>query len=100
MIRRPPCFTRAATLVPYTTLFRSDRGARWAGGAARLLSRLRRVQGEPLGGGIREAAALHDRRVLPCRADADRQGAEAGRKGDEAAQGRRDRKSTRLNSSH
>src|SRR2546429_5943853 len=71
MIRRPP----RSTLFPYTTLFRSPRGAR--GRPAR-------------GGGDEPAERPHHRRPAPLRR---RQRGERDPRG-------RDRKSTRLNSSH
>src|SRR5256885_12797458 len=71
MIRRPP----RSTLFPYTTLFRSRRGARErrSHDARRARGRARRAQG---------ARAQRQRRAAPPRVDL------------------RDRKSTRLNSSH
>src|SRR3712207_8312124 len=77
MIRRPP----RSTLFPYTTLFRSVLPARPDGRG---------------GGGDRAAAAgPGDRPGGPGRGD------RGGRPGDDRVRaGRRDRKSTRLNSSH
>src|SRR2546429_6694137 len=76
MIRRPP----RSTLFPYTTLFRSEQGARVAGvGAARCRGRCHRLRPEAL----RASILL---RIRP--------GAPAG------AESILDRKSTRLNSSH
>src|SRR5690349_23120697 len=72
MIRRPP----RSTLFPYTTLFRSLRGA--------LLPRARPGAGAPAPGGARGAARL---RLAGQRARAEERD-------------RADRKSTRLNSSH
>src|SRR5690348_17700152 len=80
MTRRPP----RSTLFPYTTLFRSGRGARHPGGAARAPLRAVRIHE---GGGRARDGTLHgadDRRIAP--------GAHLGV--------RADRKSTRLNSSH
>src|SRR3712207_8516290 len=82
MIRRPP----RSTLFPYTTLFRSDPGWRFAGdrvarGDARCGVRIRAAatrQHRDLPGGAGDAAAAHPLVVPRCR----------------------DRKSTRLNSSH
>src|SRR3546814_7766536 len=76
MIRRPPRSTRTDTLFPYTTLFRSS--GRWTlGRGMPVVHRLER----PLSG---------DR--LCCRADPE------SRRESPAAEGRGDRKSTRLNS--
>src|SRR5256885_9865565 len=78
MIRRPP----RSTLFPYTTLFRSETLQRVAQQQLRL------------GGGQQPARELHD------------EGAEAslpfqrGTAADHDGEARRDRKSTRLNSSH
>src|SRR2546426_6695159 len=84
MIRRPP----RSTLFPYTTLFRSVGGR-----AAARPGRLRRAApGGPAGRRARDApsrrlslSVRRDRALLPRRTDNER---------------RRDRKSTRLNSSH
>src|SRR2546426_9107406 len=80
MIRRPP----RSTLFPYTTLFRSPRGARDARprGSARLrrAAVLRGRAAPERSGGARLPHARADGRVV--------------------AAARRDRKSTRLNSSH
>src|SRR3712207_7266779 len=77
MIRRPP----RSTLFPYTTLFRSDgRGA----GTARGRRRPRLRQPDPLLAPGAAAAARRRRAGV----------------GGPARLGRRDRKSTRLNSSH
>src|SRR5256885_8459511 len=75
MIRRPP----RSTLFPYTTLFRSD--PRAGGIAERALRRRQRGAPRELGGGV--AARERDVGELPARSVV-----------------RRDRKSTRLNSSH
>src|SRR2546430_6793013 len=87
MIRRPP----RSTLFPYTTLFRSRRRRGRRGGAHQPERRSRRDPAEDRrdgeegegGGGCRTRPALHLARE------------ESARAGDE-----RDRKSTRLNSSH
>src|SRR3712207_6884341 len=86
MIRRPP----RSTLFPYTTLFRSERGAASAGGPA-VKDRL----GNRLGGGsaVRRVllfAALLGAFVVGAVAVAGAPPVDRGR----------DRKSTRLNSSH
>src|SRR3712207_7270323 len=78
MIRRPP----RSTLFPYTTLFRS---------ALDEVAALRRVAGEAV-----EAAAAHDEGILRV---AER-GVLAGELRQRVDAPRRDRKSTRLNSSH
>src|SRR3712207_7715400 len=78
MIRRPP----RSTLFPYTTLFRSRHGAQAA--PAAVLRGPGRDQG-PLRVGLRQAAAVHP---------------DPAGQGRRAAGGHRDRKSTRLNSSH
>src|SRR2546430_7000547 len=73
MIRRPP----RSTLFPYTTLFRSGPGAHLGGGVLFARHERRLAAGDP---GLLLARA-------PARQGADRRG-------------QRDRKSTRLNSSH
>src|SRR5688572_32544850 len=79
MIRRPP----RSTLFPYTTLFRSDQ----------LL---------PIGKGRRIDRAVFGEPPLEVRAAADQRGEHAQRRERTALEQRdeRDRKSTRLNSSH
>src|SRR2546422_7909202 len=72
MIRRPP----RSTLFPYTTLFRSPRGP---------------LGGHPAGGGRDVAVRPHGCDLRPGR---------PGRGGGTARAALRDRKSTRLNSSH
>src|SRR3712207_6916214 len=79
MIRRPP----RSTLFPYTTLFRSEAGGQ--GAHHREGARAARRGGQAVGG---LAARPHDRRRAPQR---------GGHR--PAGGGRRDRKSTRLNSS-
>src|SRR3712207_7385797 len=79
MIRRPP----RSTLFPYTTLFRSA-GRRVLRGLAAELQRRRLLPEGPQGGPPPSVAAR--RGALPLRVD--------------VAVLRRDRKSTRLNSSH
>src|SRR2546422_546886 len=75
MIRRPP----RSTLFPYTTLFRSDRPV---GEHARLVDELRLQEGERRGAGQDlERRGRQERAIGVARVD-------------------RDRKSTRLNSSH
>src|SRR3546814_15638381 len=99
MIRRPPRSTRTDTLFPYTTLFRStlplrlghvphERGA---GGAARLQRRARQraAAAPPERDPDRTVAALLRAGVLRCEIE-----------GTQRRLGARDRKSTRLNSSH
>src|SRR3712207_8556291 len=76
MIRRPP----RSTLFPYTTLFRSDLGHRAALGPG--------AEGRAHRGGVRPRD----------NGEAPRQAAGRGPRPDR--EGRRDRKSTRLNSSH
>src|SRR2546422_10009179 len=87
MIRRPP----RSTLFPYTTLFRSHGGVSVLLGDCRWLQRLRRPPGQP---------RRHPRCRLS-RADREAPGVQA-QDGLELPLGieRRDRKSTRLNSSH
>src|SRR5688572_32035355 len=81
MIRRPP----RSTLFPYTTLFRSSRGA----GRRRAGDRDSRRR--PVGRGRDRRPARTGRRAArPTRCTEDRGGTPA----------RKDRKSTRLNSSH
>src|SRR3712207_8715354 len=81
MIRRPP----RSTLFPYTTLFRSARGRQAPAHGPAGVPRV----------GVRRAEAAR-RAVGSDRVEAQRHGAPAPR--DQAR--RRDRKSTRLNSSH
>src|SRR3546814_8559007 len=109
MIRRPPRSTRTDTLFPYTTLFRSVhawlvvRGAwPWAGGARRVaggLWAMAAAQGAArhFGNPIRPHEPGADR--LPAR---DRAAGGRTERADRAYRSaiRRDRKSTRLNSSH
>src|SRR3546814_3928889 len=113
MIRRPPRSTRTDTLFPYTTLFRSCAGA----GLSDLRSR---AEVSPL---MSETGPLHDAAIwqirliedsatlsdpafcawlrLPVNADAFGRVSEAwALAGESLLQSRRDRKSTRLNSSH
>src|SRR3712207_7835395 len=85
MIRRPP----RSTLFPYTTLFRSE-------GSRRACRRRHRIGGAPRGQLGRKVygayVGSYDRRLLqPLRNDAAREIESPGSK---------DRKSTRLNSSH
>src|SRR3546814_17949213 len=88
MIRRPPKSTRTDTLLPYTTLFRSDR---------------RSANREPCGPGC--AHRRLDGRAYASRIERDA-GRERGPRGADLYGGRHlhrsalDRKSTRLNSSH
>src|SRR3712207_8869002 len=82
MIRRPP----RSTLFPYTTLFRSDETARCRGGLARHLR---------MGMGVRPRPVEHARR--PRVRDVPVVG---GRRDLVHRDAARDRKSTRLNSSH
>src|SRR3712207_7104144 len=85
MIRRPP----RSTLLPYTTLFRSGVGAHpGARGADRAAVALRRAP----------PVRLHDRLAVRRRHAARR--AAGGAAGGGARAARRDRTSTRLNSSH
>src|SRR3546814_13259502 len=90
MIRRPPRSTRTDTLFPYTTPFRS--GERLGG-----IVHVARRQIEALGPGrrndVRGVAAQQQRAVPHRREDV------APQRRDRLLQ-RRDRKSTRLNSSH
>src|SRR5690242_21319639 len=88
MLPRPP----TSTLFPYTTLFRSGKaGAESRAIAAPRRSRPRRLAGYRRG----ERAAKVESRVL-----LDRRRAGVGGKEAEGRRGLRDRKSTRLNSSH
>src|SRR3546814_15386985 len=112
MIRRPPRSTRTDTLFPYTTLFRAggrqaalemerarDDGSRRRDGAHRI-SRTRRGElahrlPEPgLQGGIRRRPAhrVDEHRALAA--------TPPGMAAERPGEGRGDRKSTRLNSSH
>src|SRR2546422_8276460 len=89
MIRRPP----RSTLFPYTTLFRSH-GEVLGEPADRRAARLRRLRGLGDADQVGAAEALFRRA-----ARRDREGASR-RLQHPAAGARRDRKSTRLNSSH
>src|SRR5256885_8799773 len=83
MIRRPP----RSTLFPYTTLFRSDRA----------------VPGEGVGHPGHRGDTAHPAVELPDDRDGDDQLGQAGGEGggdDGRREAGRDRKSTRLNSSH
>src|SRR3546814_2153846 len=105
MIRRPPRSTRTDTLVPYTTLFRSGTGTQ-EGGASSCSQILRDVLEHLVAGRdrlrVHLVSALRLDHVDQFFDDVDvgaferalLQAAEAVRAG------RRDRKSTRLNSSH
>src|SRR3546814_11176934 len=100
MIRPPPRSTRTDTLVPYTALFRSDISQR---GCLEQGDELRDQGREH----VAERLGEHDTQQRLARAEADRKGGvplTLGH-GDKAAahdlrEVRRDRKSTRLNSSH
>src|SRR3546814_15782976 len=106
MRRRPPKFTRTDQLLPYPTLFRSAHGAEIE--AARYDGAGRAVERDSAANGV--AAIDRRRRNLEGRARRriERRAAEAeaprlgaGRAGGgQRRQGDRDRKSTRLNSSH
>src|SRR3712207_8398615 len=80
MIRRPP----RSTLFPYTTLFRS--GQRRRGGG--------------VGGGARRRGSGGRRRAHPRAGPGDARRGRPRRRRSGRGAGRRDRKSTRLNSSH
>src|SRR3546814_16352770 len=85
MIRRPPRSTRTDTLFPYTTLFRSHD---------------RRAEGQEGPGRDQLDIARHlDRRAFAAEEERERGAVEDQEQDDEHA-GHRDRKSTRLNSSH
>src|SRR5438445_3802019 len=83
MIRRPP----RSTLFPYTTLFRSGQ----ASGGGRAPGRGARASPERRSQDRRRGTGVHQ--LLPRRS-------RARRRARDGAGGRRDRKSTRLNSSH
>src|SRR3546814_15693135 len=90
-IRRPPTSTRTDTLFPYTTLFRSGVGCVPDGGA--------RTGGPDGGDGVDRVPALRQQnRETERRAAVDAH--VAMREDDGVGDGRLDRKSTRLNSSH
>src|SRR3546814_12673152 len=91
MIRRPPRSTRTDTLFPYTTLFRSD--AVPEGRQA-----LHRVEGARQEGERRDDEIGHRRQMVEFLAP--QAGEDVGQAEDQRARARRDRKSTRLNSSH
>src|SRR3546814_19769795 len=113
MLRRPPRSTRTDTLFPYTTLFRSRRtgGRADGGGRAELDFRAGGAVHRHGGGGIRLQGRLYRRagaemrvrgRIEQCPARlrlADRKPDDDSH-GDLDDGGARDRKSTRLNSSH
>src|SRR3546814_12092011 len=93
MIRRPPRSTRTDTLFPYTTLFRSKEIP--LGGADEVGDERADPDGEESGdGGLYGVPAQQ-----PPRQDQGGRG-ERGADGGHQPEGRRDRKSTRLNSSH
>src|SRR5256885_2468292 len=93
MIRRPP----RSTLFPYTTLFRSQEGD-VAGERVHILEREARELAHDRRAGSDDERDLAQRPVLvPRQLDVTAGGAEHRT---EQADGRRDRKSTRLNSSH
>src|SRR3546814_2789627 len=110
MIRRPPRSTRTDTLFPYTTLFRSDQDGIAEGRDEGDLAHPHRLDGEQVAedeearrdGQQAEAAGGHRLPVADERHEAgDGGGEHGGHEGDvERRDGRRDRKSTRLNSSH
>src|SRR3546814_12875858 len=97
MIRRPPRYTRTDTLFPYTTLFRSEALAEGGAVELEILAHLVTVvehvfRAQPFGevGGQAEAGLEV---VVIVRGDLERPESQP-------LQRRRDRKSTRLNSSH
>src|SRR3546814_20163346 len=99
MIRRPPRSTRTDTLFPYTTLFRSGRDLDCRGG--RLRDRGRGGDRGEGGRGICRLVIVVAVVVADQQQDDGDEGYEPQQAGDDprAAVGR-DRKSTRLNSSH
>src|SRR3546814_1067653 len=120
IIRRPPRSTRTDTLFPYTTLFLSN--PRGAGACLHRRMGPRRQEGRARPHGDAEAAlrrfpddyageisppahprrqfASRGRRSDPRPPAADRTGHPPARRDAEQVRGRRDRKRTRLNSSH
>src|SRR3546814_12146227 len=99
MIRRPPRSTRTDTLFPYTTLFRSDLQLD-AGLAPDVVQEGLAVRGAPAGFGchranMRDAAPADLAGAGLQRLDGARHG-----RARQFAAGGKDRKSTRLNSSH
>src|SRR3546814_12406474 len=101
MIRRPPRSTRTDTLFPYTTLFRSDRGAACrgvrGGGRGRVGGAARRTDRGRIGdSGVRDFRHLRHPGLVP---GSNVPQASAFGEGWTPEQVR-DRKSTRLNSSH
>src|SRR3546814_3235447 len=117
MIRRPPRSTRTDTLFPYTTLFRSLGFEPWAGRAAARVAGYRHVRENrtprmpeeivtPLLAGSLRYITTFATDILAARAALDRLEARRARllaaeRGLPDAERRlRDRKSTRLNSSH
>src|SRR3546814_13200009 len=99
MIRRPPRSTRTDTLFPYTTLFRSpdlrDRGGCEGQSAVpAILSAVAAVHDAAAGGAVDRAPAAGEA------AGAEQPLAAPGRGGGARRALARDRKSTRLNSSH
>src|SRR3546814_14186352 len=99
MIRRPPISPRPNTLFPYTTLFRSnDRGAPLRTSVGRFVD----VAQDESAGAVKDQALFGDIRIaVPCiggQIAADRTGILHRRIVGRG--GKKDRKSTRLNSSH
>src|SRR3546814_18318881 len=102
MLRRPRRTTRTDTLFPYTTLFRSDDGRLALAVAVNLLLTVAQIVGGLVSGSLAPVAdAIHNLSDAAALAIAlfarkvARRGADAS-----MTYGYRDRKSTRLNSSH
>src|SRR3546814_2917302 len=106
MIRRPPRSTRTDTLFPYTTLFRSIVTVNLAGELDGLATLARRIAADhratrDLGPDSLRTALVELLVELPAyRSYADAQGCGAADADMLAGAAERDRKSTRLNSSH
>src|SRR3546814_9944984 len=103
MIRRPPRSTRTDTLFPYTTLFRSHGGADLAARSGAIGAKRTRDFADAFGRktGAAPADLQHSDELGEAgRAGRDRRAASGRERPWRRADGRIDRKSTRLNSSH
>src|SRR3546814_11385875 len=100
MIRRPPRSTRTDTLFPYTTLFRSVQIESAPSLVAYAAPMVSEITGSAAGGNISVRAASGGQIVALGQVYADASGGSLSSGLPSALQSSRDRKSTRLNSSH